>query len=66
MRKIHILLLSTVLFITSCEDALDKEPLDIISDAAVWSDPALIDSYLLGKQNTVLQDLEMDFTSGFQ
>ena len=47
MRKIHILLLSTVLFITSCEDALDKEPLDIISDAAVWSDPVLIDTYLL-------------------
>lgn len=47
MKKIHILLLSTVLFITSCDDVLDKEPLDIISDAAVWSDPALIDSYLL-------------------
>lgn len=47
MRKIHILLLSTVLFITSCEDVLDKEPLDIISDATVWSDPVLIDTYLL-------------------
>lgn len=46
MKKIHILLLSTVLFITSCSEVLDKEPLDIISDAAVWSDPVLIDSYL--------------------
>ncbi|MGB0367033.1 MAG: RagB/SusD family nutrient uptake outer membrane protein [Flavobacteriaceae bacterium] len=25
---------------------LEKEPLDIISDAAVWSDPILVDSYL--------------------
>jgi|TARA_B110000238_G_scaffold169756_1_gene186805 hypothetical protein len=47
MKKIHILLLSTVLFITSCTEVLDKQPLDIISDASVWSDPALIDSYLL-------------------
>ena len=47
MKKIHILLLSTVLFITSCEDVLDKQPLDIISDASLWSDPVLIDSYLL-------------------
>ena len=46
MKKIHLLLLSIVLFITSCSDVLDKEPLDIISDAAVWSDPSLIDSYL--------------------
>jgi len=46
MKKIHLLLLSTVLCITSCSDLLDQEPLDSISDAAVWSDPVLIDSYL--------------------
>ena len=46
MKKIHLLILSMVLFITSCSDVLDKEPLDIISDAAVWSDPVLIDDYL--------------------
>ncbi len=46
MNKIKILLLLSVFFFTACEDVLDKEPLDIISDATVWSDPVLIDDYL--------------------
>lgn len=46
MKKINILLLISVFFFTACEDVLDKEPLDIISDAAVWSDPVLINDYL--------------------
>ncbi|MGC4234957.1 MAG: RagB/SusD family nutrient uptake outer membrane protein [Niabella sp.] len=29
-----------------CTKFLDKEPLDIISDAVVWEDPALVDAYL--------------------
>ena len=37
MKNIQILLFISVLFFTSCEEVLDKEPLDIISDAAVWS-----------------------------
>src|SRR5690606_38893804 len=28
------------------KSVLDKKPLDIISDAVVWSDPKLIDAYL--------------------
>ena len=46
MNKIKIILLLSVFFFTACEDVLDKEPLDIISDATVWSDPVLIDDYL--------------------
>jgi len=46
MKNIQIILLISVLFFTSCEEVLEKEPLDIISDAAVWSDPVLIDDYL--------------------
>lgn len=39
-----IFILSATLF--SCQDILDREPLDQISDATVWNDPALIKSYL--------------------
>ncbi|MDP2335802.1 MAG: RagB/SusD family nutrient uptake outer membrane protein [Bacteroidota bacterium] len=46
MKKITIFLLLSVLFFTACQDVLNKEPLDIISDATVWSDPVLIDDYL--------------------
>lgn len=46
MNKLVILLLSTLLFFTACDDVLDKEPLEIISDATVWSDPVLADDYL--------------------
>ena len=37
---------ATLTTMTSCLDVLDKEPLDIISDKTVWSDPVLIESYL--------------------
>ena len=46
MKKIKSLLFLGLFMMTSCLDILDKEPLDIISDNAVWSDPVLIDSYL--------------------
>ncbi|GAA3623600.1 RagB/SusD family nutrient uptake outer membrane protein [Flavivirga jejuensis] len=32
--------------ITSCQDVLDKEPLDLITDATVWNDPVLIEAFL--------------------
>lgn len=45
MKK--ILVLFTVCFLTfSCEEVVDKEPLDMITDAQVWDDPALIDAHL--------------------
>lgn len=46
MKKIKYLSLLLFLVSFGCQDFLDKEPLDIISDAAVWDDEGLIDSYL--------------------
>ena len=46
MKKIKYLFLLFFLVSLGCEDFLDKEPLDIISDAAVWDDERLINSYL--------------------
>ena len=40
-----LLLLSFVLF-SACEKVLEKKPLDIITDATLWSDPVLMDDYL--------------------
>jgi len=45
-RIINIIFLAAVVFFTSCEDVLDKKPLDMISDAFVWNDQVLIDAYL--------------------
>ena len=45
--KICILLIA-VLSVLSCEDILDKKPLDIISDKDVWNDQTLISGYLAG------------------
>lgn len=50
MKKILIYLLISVIAIPSlmsCSDVLDKAPLDIISDDAVWSDESLIEAYLV-------------------
>ena len=46
MKNLKYLLLIFILSFTGCEDVLDLEPLDIISDAVVWEDPQLIDAYL--------------------
>jgi len=47
MKKIKFAILVGVLFLVSCQkDLLDKEPLDLITDATVWNDPTLIDAYL--------------------
>lgn len=49
----------------SC-DTLDKEPLDIITDKAVWSDPDLIDGYLTEcyYQTSVFENDAPQFFSG--
>lgn len=45
--KSKFYLILVIAFITfSCEDYLDKEPLDLITDQVVWQDPALISAYL--------------------
>lgn len=47
MKKIIQLFLISLIVLTSCQkDVLDKQPLDIITDKAVWSDQILIDAYL--------------------
>jgi len=47
MKKIKSIILFILIGLTGCNEYfLDKEPLDIISDAVVWEDPALIDAYL--------------------
>lgn len=46
MKKLYIIL--SLLTLASCQDnILNKEPLDIISDAVVWEDKDLVDAYLL-------------------
>lgn len=46
MRKLALIIFISAFIFTSCEEVLDKQPLDIISDATLWSDPVLIDDYL--------------------
>lgn len=46
MKKYIYSILLLSLITVSCEDYLDKEPLDIITDSVVWQDPALIDAFL--------------------
>jgi hypothetical protein len=48
MRKSIILTCFIALLVcSSCEDVLDKKPLDTITDADLWNDAALINKYLL-------------------
>ena len=47
MKKITIFIFGLFVIFTSCnEDFLEVAPLDRYSDAAVWSDPALISSFV--------------------
>lgn len=47
MKKILLSLFIIISSLMSCSDVLDKTPLDIISDEAVWNDEALIEAYLV-------------------
>lgn len=47
IRIKYILIFTLALALISCDDVLDKEPLDILSDNIVWTDPALIDAYIV-------------------
>jgi len=46
MRKVLIYIFGIILFSSCTKAVLDKEPLDIISDANVWKDKALTEAYL--------------------
>ncbi len=45
MKKLFCTLLS-LMVLNSCNDILDKQPLDITSDATLWNDKVLTDNYL--------------------
>lgn len=48
MKKITVLIIIFSSLLFGCNnEILDMKPLDIISDAAVWDDEALIDAYLI-------------------
>lgn len=46
MKSIHVLLALSLTLSFSCNSILDLEPLDAVSDAAVWSDPELYEIYV--------------------
>jgi hypothetical protein len=47
MKRIGLYLLSFLLFVSSCSDSfLEVTPLDKYSDATVWTDPALVSSFV--------------------
>jgi starch-binding outer membrane protein, SusD/RagB family len=47
MKNILLPIFLIAFLLNSCEKVLDKQPLDSITDAAVWEDKVLVDSYLL-------------------
>ncbi len=53
MKLKYTLLLIIPFIILSCNDLLDIEPLDAVSDAAVWSDPALLELYVNSRYDEV-------------
>lgn len=46
MKKIFFVLFVAFSFASCVKDVLEKEPLDIISDATLWNDQTLVDAYL--------------------
>jgi starch-binding outer membrane protein, SusD/RagB family len=62
MKKIvlHISTIVFLIFIYSCEDVLDKTPLDFISDDVVWDDPTLVNAYIIqvySEMNILFRDV---------
>lgn len=48
MKNIYLICMVAVAInmLTSCEDILDKSPLDLRTEETVWSDPKLAQAYL--------------------
>ncbi|NQU33810.1 MAG: RagB/SusD family nutrient uptake outer membrane protein [Bacteroidetes bacterium] len=46
MKKIYYILILLIVISYSCEDVLDKAPLDIISEDVVFDDPTLTQAYI--------------------
>ena len=49
---INFLLFTGILF-SSCDDFLEREPLDSVSDAVVWTDISLVDAYVSTTYSTL-------------
>lgn len=43
----------TLVFITSCENMLDKKPLTEISEEDLWNDPELVQAYVNSRYNQI-------------
>ena len=68
MKKIYYFYLLSLLIFSACnKDVLDKQPLDIISDATVWSDPELINGYLtqLYAQTAIFTQESPGYANGY-
>ena len=48
MKKVYCILIATVCLV-SCNDVLDKYPLDMITDGVVWDNKQLVDAYIVGE-----------------
>ena len=60
MKNIKIflkILVVAILVLTSCEDMLELQPKDAFSDAAVWADPVLAETFINGIYNKLHQPL---------
>jgi len=71
MKFRHIIILATAFFALSCDQVLDKAPLNIISEDKVWNDAVLINAYIdrvYGEMGFLVRDgsgfEEVDPTSG--
>ena len=55
MKNIKYLLLSLIalMFVTACDDMLDKKPLTEVSEEDLWNDPALIQAYVNSRYNQI-------------
>lgn len=65
MKGTILYLLFILLFFTSCEEVLDKQPLDTVTDAAIWADPVLMDGYLLQCYSEMKFYFEMPYNADF-
>ncbi|MEP2236984.1 MAG: RagB/SusD family nutrient uptake outer membrane protein [Maribacter sp.] len=53
MKKNKYIFILFALILASCENYLEKEPLDKLSDLSVWNDPNTTDAYLTDVYSTV-------------
>ncbi len=50
---LSLIFVLSLLFVSSCEDVLEKTPIDSFSDAAVWNDKALTEAFINDAYKTI-------------